>query len=157
MAWAGTRVNLTTKWWYGYSEKLLIIIGVLNLLSLLGFANLISSLISFKMLATKIGKGLSELTIFCFSLLWGGGGVVSWCWRRVKSPSGVIKKIEKTPNNTNLAPSSIQKHWAMADFPSKLFLFSTPWLRNFGKNNRYHSAIIWNIPISLMVNILRGN
>ena len=33
------------------------------------------------------------------------------------------------------------------------FLFSTRWLRNFAKNNRYHSAIIWNISISLMVNI----
>ena len=27
------------------------------------------------------------------------------------------------------------------------------WLRNFAKNNRYHSAILPNIPISLMVNI----
>ena len=56
MAWAGTKVNLTTKQWYDYSEKLRIIIGVLNLLSLLGFANLISNLISFKMLSTKFEK-----------------------------------------------------------------------------------------------------
>ena len=27
------------------------------------------------------------------------------------------------------------------------------WLRKFAKNNRYHSAIVPNIPISLMVNI----
>ena len=33
------------------------------------------------------------------------------------------------------------------------FWFLTRWLRNFAKNNRYHSAIIRNIPISLMVNI----
>ena len=31
--------------------------------------------------------------------------------------------------------------------------FLTRWLRNFAKNNRYHSAIVRNIPISLIVNI----
>ena len=33
------------------------------------------------------------------------------------------------------------------------FWFLKRWLRNFAKNNRYHSAIIRNIPISLMVSI----
>ena len=33
------------------------------------------------------------------------------------------------------------------------FSFLERWQRNFAKNNRYHSAIIRNIPISLMVNI----
>ena len=33
------------------------------------------------------------------------------------------------------------------------FWFLTRWLRNFAKNNRYHSAITRNITISLMVNI----
>ena len=33
------------------------------------------------------------------------------------------------------------------------FWFLTRWLRNFANRNRYHSAIIRNIPISLMVNI----
>ena len=33
------------------------------------------------------------------------------------------------------------------------FSFLVRWLRNFAKNYRYHSAIVRNIPISLMVNI----
>ena len=33
------------------------------------------------------------------------------------------------------------------------FSFLGRWRRNFAKNNRYHSAIVRNIPVSLMVNI----
>ena len=33
------------------------------------------------------------------------------------------------------------------------FSFLMRWQRNFAKNYRHYSAIIWNIPISLMVNI----
>ena len=51
-----------------------------------------------------------------------------------------------------VAPSLIQANLAVRKFWSLPFSFLTRWLRTFAKNNRYHSAIVRNIPISLMVN-----
>ena len=35
----------------------------------------------------------------------------------------------------------------------RIFPFLTQWLRTFAKNERYHSAIIYNFLISLMINV----
>ena len=57
------------------------------------------------------------------------------------------------------AISLFNSFWSVFAWQNAWFLWpiypyhKTRCLRRFAKNNRYHSAMIWNIPFSLMVNI----
>ena len=59
----------------------------------------------------------------------------------------------KVFQDLKVAPDFNTRAFTCDKFSVKTFSILTRWLRTFAKNNRYHSAVIWNIPISVMVNI----
>ena len=72
-------------------------------------------------------------------------------FHRVKKSQLIIEIVDRI--KIRETPSLILEHLAVTKFSVITFSFLERWLQNFAKNNRYHSAIVRNIPISLMVNI----
>ena len=72
-------------------------------------------------------------------------------FHRVKKSQLIIEIVDRI--KIKETPSLILEHLAVTKFSVITFSFLERWLQNFAKNNRYHSAIVRHIPISLMVNI----